>query len=211
MLFKPWRDESKIIGKYETFQERYDEVKATDPDIELRMLNYSHSAQEVEQAVEDLQSKEDVDMEDAWGKLVPNTQCQERKDEEVGSKVSDVYPSYLPTDDAVLTHSDIAHELGYGGEQDSTDIILNMMKDEEYTDLLRSLNRKQREFFYHVMKCIKTEDAPFHLFLTGGAGVGKTAVVTAIYQMAIRFYNKGAGVNPDELKVLLGAPTGKAT
>ena len=187
MLYKPWRDESKIIGKCETFQERYDKVIATDPDIELRMLNYSHSAHEVEQAVDDLQSKEDVDLEDAWDKLVPNTQCQERKDEEMGSKVSDIYPSYLPTNDEVLGHSDVAHELGYAGEQDSTDIILNMMKDEDYTDLLRSLNRKQREFFYHVMRCIKTEDAPFHLFLTGGAGVGKTAVVTAIYQMAIRF------------------------
>jgi hypothetical protein len=47
-------------------------------------------------------------------------------------------------------------------------------------------------------------------FWTGGAGVGKTAVTNAIYQMAIRYLNKEAGANPDDLKVLLGAPTGKA-
>jgi hypothetical protein len=46
--------------------------------------------------------------------------------------------------------------------------------------------------------------------LTGGAGVGKTAVTNAMYQMAIRYLNKEAGANPDDLKVLLGAPTGEA-
>ena len=85
-----------------------------------------------------------------------------------------------------------------------------MMADKDYTDLVRSLNLKQREIFYFVIKCIKTAAEPFYIFLTGGAGVGKTAVVTAVYQMAIRHLNKRAGVNPDEIKVLLGAPTGKA-
>ena len=60
------------------------------------------------------------------------------------------------------------------------------------------------------MKCVKTDMKPFHIFLTGGAGVGKTAVITAIYQMLIRYYNKETGETPDDVKVLLGAPTGKA-
>ena len=85
-----------------------------------------------------------------------------------------------------------------------------MMKDDEYLELVRSLNKKQKDFFYHVMKCVKTDLEPFHIFLTGGAGVGKTAVVTAVYQMLIRYFNKEKGENPDEVKVLLGAPTGKA-
>ncbi|XP_052276203.1 uncharacterized protein LOC127875286 isoform X2 [Dreissena polymorpha] len=48
------------------------------------------------------------------------------------------------------------------------------------------------------------------LGVQGGAGVGKTALTHAVYQMLLRYLNKEPGANPDDLKVLLGAPTGKA-
>lgn len=42
-----------------------------------------------------------------------------------------------------------------------------------------------------------------------GAGVGKSHALRAVYQAVMRFYDI-AGENPDELKVVIGAPTGKA-
>lgn len=50
---------------------------------------------------------------------------------------------------------------------------------------------------------------PFHLFLTGGAGTGKSHVVTAVYQLFMK-QMPGHGDDPDAPAVLLTAPTGTA-
>ncbi|XP_062597515.1 uncharacterized protein LOC134258932 [Saccostrea cucullata] len=57
---------------------------------------------------------------------------------------------------------------------------------------------------------MKNEEKALYAFLTGGAGVGKTVLVKSIYQALIRHFNKQPGSNPDDPKVLLAAPTGKA-
>ncbi|OXA43032.1 ATP-dependent DNA helicase pif1 [Folsomia candida] len=55
-----------------------------------------------------------------------------------------------------------------------------------------------------------TGKVPFQDFLSGGAGVGKSHVVTAIVQSFMRYCSKFPNVNPDQLCVLVAAPTGKA-
>ena len=45
------------------------------------------------------------------------------------------------------------------------------------------------------------------MFLTG---VGKSTVTNALYEALIRYLNTIAGENPDDVKVLKTAPTGKA-
>jgi len=72
------------------------------------------------------------------------------------------------------------------------------------------LNKKQKEFFYHVLHLIKATDEPFYCFLSGGAGVGKTHFTKALYQAALKYYNTRAGVDFTEIKILLLAPTGIA-
>ena len=46
--------------------------------------------------------------------------------------------------------------------------------------------------------------------LSGGAGVGKSTVTNALYETLVRYLNSVPGENPDEVKVLKVAPTGKA-
>ena len=48
------------------------------------------------------------------------------------------------------------------------------------------------------------------MFLSGGAGVGKSTVTNTLYETLTRYLNSVPGENPDELKVLKVAPTGKA-
>ena len=48
------------------------------------------------------------------------------------------------------------------------------------------------------------------MFLSGGARVGKSTVTNALYEALIRFLNSIAGENPDGVKVVKTAPTGKA-
>lgn len=59
------------------------------------------------------------------------------------------------------------------------------------------------------MHKIKNEELPFYCFLTGGAGVGKSVLTTALFQAITRYYVKCLSECPDEMKAVLCAPTGK--
>ncbi|VDI31282.1 Hypothetical predicted protein [Mytilus galloprovincialis] len=65
----------------------------------------------------------------------------------------------------------------------------------------------------HLKWCIDVtlnkEPEPFHLFLTGGAGTGKTHLVRCIYHEANIILSKTA-CTPDATSVILTAPTGMA-
>ena len=76
--------------------------------------------------------------------------------------------------------------------------------------MVQTLNKKQKEFFYHVLNQIKTSETAFYCFLSGGAGVGKSHLTKALYQAALKYYNTRAGDDFHQIKVILLAPTGKA-
>ena len=48
------------------------------------------------------------------------------------------------------------------------------------------------------------------LFLSGGAGVGKSTVTNALYEALIRYLNSQPQNDPDDVSVVKVAPTGKA-
>lgn len=66
--------------------------------------------------------------------------------------------------------------------------------------------KNKDNFFYHVLHSVKTSDEPLRLFLSGGAGVGKSTVTNALYEALyealIRYLNSIAGENPDEINVI---------
>lgn len=77
--------------------------------------------------------------------------------------------------------------------------------------MLENLNNKQRSFVMHILKCLKTGvSLPFNIFLSGAAGVGKSTVINAIYQLASNHFDNIPGENIDSIKVLLTAFSGKA-
>ena len=69
--------------------------------------------------------------------------------------------------------------------------------------------KNKGSFFYHVLHSIKTKDDPLRLFLSGGAGVGKSTVTNGLYEALIRYLNSVAGQNPDDVKVVKQLPLGK--
>ena len=84
------------------------------------------------------------------------------------------------------------------------------MPDSKYREPINSLNVKQREFFVHILQTVKTKTDQLHVFLSGGAGVGKSVVVTALFEALQRYLTSDPGDNPENCKILLCAPTGKA-
>ena len=78
-----------------------------------------------------------------------------------------------------------------------------MLPNEEYLTLLRSLNLSHREFFNHAIHWIKCKDEPIYAFLIGGASVGKSVAIRALYQSLYNILNLRDGENPDDIRILL--------
>ena len=86
---------------------------------------------------------------------------------------------------------------------------MNELPDDEYRHMVQTLNKEQKEFFYHVLHLIKTSEEPFYCFLSGGASVGKSHVTIALYQAALKYYCTRPGIDFLQTKVLMLAPTGQ--
>ncbi|RWS18179.1 ATP-dependent DNA helicase PIF1-like protein [Leptotrombidium deliense] len=75
---------------------------------------------------------------------------------------------------------------------------------------MASLNIKQRQYVNHIFDSITNSKCQVLEFVTGGAGVGKSHLIKAIFQSITRHFMKDIGVDLDCIAVLLCAPTGKA-
>ena len=74
---------------------------------------------------------------------------------------------------------DIGQDVPYQTEVDCSGTKIS---EDEYMKLMQSLNLKQNELCTHVFQAIDTQHDPIHIFIEGGAGVGKTQVARVIYQ-----------------------------
>ncbi len=90
---------------------------------------------------------------------------------------------------------------------------------EEYRMLLRGLNEKQRQIvMFHRYWCKKAVLAlkagkpiePYRVFVSGPGGVGKTHVIKLIQSDTIKLLRLSGTIEPDDVTVLLTAPTGVA-
>ena len=89
--------------------------------------------------------------------------------------------------------------------------VPNRMSEDEFLLMCRKLNLIQHRIFMHTLHCFKTnKQLPMYLYIGGGAGVGKSTVIRALYEGLVRYFNSLPSTNPDAIKVLLAAPTGKA-
>ena len=209
MLFHPWRDEDQIIDTCDSYEERFTQLTSENTSIRDKMQEYNHYSRELDEAEEEMRNRNEDDRELLQNRMAPSTQHANLNDEL--DAVDDINPDLAIYEAPTGADADIGLDLGLPATNSESITATYEMGQAEYLDLMRTLNVKQREFLLHVLHYIKTDqEHPLHNFLSGGAGVGKSQVVKAIYQSLIRYFNTRAGSNPDDSKIILSALTGKA-
>lgn len=203
MLFMPWRNEQKdLLGPFQTYTAHHHSIKAS---LEQICNEYEHHTEELELARQMMEAEED-----SYDKLAPNAEQENREAQEEGVKEAEDFVYFNPERVTEHRHYDIGIEIQCASTVQTEESTGFMMPDEEYLSLLRSLNLRQREFFNHVIHWFRCRDEPLYAFLSGGAGVGKSVVIRALYQCLYRILNLREGENPDDTRILLCAYMGFA-
>ena len=133
-------------------------------------------------------------IEHRYDDIAPCTQNIERQHQAEGDQ--DLHPNFSG-------NYNLSDDLGIPSVDNSEPLTMNELPDDEYRRMVQTLNK-------HVLHLIKTSEEPFHCFLNGGTGVGKSHVTEALYQAALKYYNTRPGIDFSQTKVLMLAPTGKA-
>lgn len=144
--------------------------------------------------------------EDAWAQLCPESELSRRECMSKRKKTD------LKENDTGELIPDIQCEFSTGSL--SYVVEQNNSTKQQILPILQSLNETQKEIFYHVREwCLKKiagqEIDPLHIFVTGGAGTGKSHLIKAIHYEAERLFRKTLS-SPDCVSVVLTAFTGTA-
>ena len=194
MLYLPWRNEdTDLYGGFDTYESHYREVEL---DILDTMLKYERNNDILETAIQEAM----LEQEDISNNDTDTNEC-----------LTGEYAFFDPERPIQQQNYDIGYDMGQDVPyQTEVDCSGTKISEHEYMKLMQSLNLKQNELCTHVLQAIDTQDDPIHIFIEGGAGVGKTQVARAIYQSIEQFYSKQPGENPDDSHVAILAPTGMA-
>lgn len=187
LLFLPWRNEEKDIQNQNS-QQLYDENKDVIRENQKKYVTIPDD--EIDELFNSLATFGDDDQLDEEDQELLNYLREQGEPVDILEQGGLVKPKTKET---------------------STNRYFAPMKvpHNEVLQSLENLNTRQRTFVMHVLKCLKSNN-PFNIFLSGAAGVGKSTVINAIYQMATHHFDDIPGQNPDTIKVLLTAFSGKA-
>ena len=163
MLFTPWRnEETDLLANSSSYKARFLLMKDA---ISEQMKEYAVCGSDMDKIQEHLNGSEDTGDHNQYDSIAPFKQDIEYQDEAVGDK--DLHPDFNE-------NYDLSDDVGIPSTVSSSEpLILNEMQDQEYRQLIQTLNKKQKEFFYHILHLIKTSDKPFYYFLSGGSWSGQ--------------------------------------
>ena len=198
MLYFPWFDEAAdLLGGYATFEEHYFHVQS------VVLANERKCTQE---HVDEMQLSDSGPPQHAWDQLAPGTEANRANSLAEGSLVDNANLFTTSTTSTIHTR--------YESAANSHEI-----PPEEYRKLLRGLNTKQKQIvMFHRNWCKQAVVAlkqgkpvePYRVFVSGPGGVGKSHVIKMIHSDTIRLLRLSGTIEPDDVIVLLTAPTGVA-
>ena len=205
LLYCPWREEISDLLE-DSYQNNYTKKQQI---IEANRERFEHHVEEVNEAIDNL--AENGPPDEGWGNLAPQTEQlrDEERREGAAPDGENVFQAFETIDE---THA--AKELGLIPHE--YDLQPENISNQEWYNMVISFNEKQSKVHDFITSwctdMILTHRAerppPFHIFLTGGAGVGKSHLVRTLVQTATRIFSRNN--QTDHNHVLVCAPTGTA-
>ena len=215
MLFLPWRTEEKLRGNHISYEDRYndeiEQIKATEK-------MFIHHEDEINNAFEHLQAAGAPQA--AWENIAPGAEEAEEMAHQEG--ISDERP---------MAEEDIQHHINQivNDRPQSHNESLNtkyakearkeLLSSREYNKCMWQLNTEQKTMvMYHRKWCKETVIAlkqhkpvkPYHVFLSGSGGVGKSYVVKMLHTDTVKLFQCSQQIKPEDVPILLTAATGVA-
>ncbi len=206
LLYMPWRREELLKGNHDTYAKTFE---INENVIKRNMQKYEKFAEEVKEAEELLDAGENEHHDE----IAPNTEQREKDDELMEPSDSVEYEFFRPPkhNEHGETSTDMLYNAGVPGIDTNIETMAGFMNQDSYLGMVRSLNQKQFQIYTHILQHISRDNSePLHIFITGGAGVGKSMVLRCVYQGLLRLLAKKEGQNPEAPRIIIAAPTGKA-
>jgi hypothetical protein len=152
-----------------------------------------------------------VDLQDAWAFINPQAEQQQLDDRLEPNRFDDSDDDFA---EIIIPEFQSRQVRGEDLPRCAIETCRPEITEEQAESMMRQLNQKQRQLFNHVTKWCddKARDQtlqPFHIFVTGGAGTGKSHVIRCIKYYAKKAFAP-ATQSVDDVTVLLLAHTGTA-
>ena len=204
MLFYPWRkEESDLLNGHNTYEDHFKAVQET-----IRLIRKDYDANtELLEKVELAAEAQTVVYFDAVSQNIESVEAIDAQTEPIQSTK---YAFYRP-ETRDHTYYDLGADIGLSTHiaNDEIEMIQNRLAEKEYVEALSKLNFKQRQIFTHIIHSLTFRpEKQLCLFITGGAGVGKSLVIRTLYQALHRLLCSESGQNPEDIRILLCAYIG---
>jgi hypothetical protein len=187
LLYTSWRDESCLLAGHESYKAAY-LAKKQQIDENFKMYNKLHASR-IDQVMSQVDARMEQEEANAEPLVTSNVALEDVEHIQVKP---------------IQFKSDV-----YKGLYDAP----TLQPERDFQKSVRQLTPKQRAFYEHVKKGLQSPEQML-LFLTGGAGVGKSVVLRTIAQMAMRSLRvklKLGGEEEDKPTILIMSYTGNAS
>ena len=184
MLYFLWFDETTdLLGGYETSEEHYFHVQS---------VVLANERKYTQQHVDEIQLSNSGPPQHAWDQLAPDTEANQALNRAEGTQsLTEVSDQDLVDNANLFTTSTTSTiHARYESAANSHEI-----PPEEYRKLLRGLNTEQKQIvMFHRNWCKQAVVAlkqgkpvePYHVFVSGPGGVGKSHVIRMIHSDTIK-------------------------
>ena len=206
MLFYPWRnEENDLMNGYKTYKDHF-------LTVEKEVLSKKQEYDANSDLLDNIETTAETQTIDNFDDVSPNIESVEANDAQNDPIPSTKYAFYSP-ETRDHAYYDLGADLGLttNVEYDGVEIIQSRLPQRDYLEMLSRLNNGQRKIFTHIIHSLTFKPSEqLCVFITGGAGVGKSVLICTLYQTLLRQLCSKSGENPEDTRILLCAYTGLA-